>query len=334
MRRERRTIGSGRAWSARWAMVGGVAAFLASAFPAVASATDYCVAPVTGCSGTPVQHFEDALGAADGNADADRIFLGATTYVAPTASGFDYNTPNARVEIIGQGRGQTILTSPAGGNSWVLRLVGGPGTSIHDLTIRLPQSASAGLAGLWTKNTARRVDVVEDSTQANPRSGVELVNGGVLEDSKVTLSGWGGRPRGSLLARRGHGAPFRVERLDRRHERLRRHDRALANYRAGRRRQRGAEPDHDHRQSDPPHTGIQHRHHRGDEYRLPDRSERRRSHDRRTGGDEHRRGVSLNAGRRERQRQPDQLCRPRRLRDVLRRLVRRPGEDRRLLLRL
>ena len=170
-------------------MVGGVAAFLASAFPAVASATDYCVAPVTGCSGTPVQHFEDALGAADGNADADRIFLGATTYVAPTASGFDYNTPNARVEIIGQGRGQTILTSPAGGNSWVLRLVGGPGTSIHDLTIRLPQSASAGLAGLWTKNTARRVDVVEDSTQANPRSGVELVNGGVLEDSKVTLSG-------------------------------------------------------------------------------------------------------------------------------------------------
>ena len=111
-------------------------------------------------------------------------------YTAQSANGFDYINGNAPVEIVGQGVGQTILTSPAGGVSWVLRLSAGAGSSIHDLTIRLPQDAVSGFSGLHTNSAARRIEVVEDPTQDNvPRYGVDLVTGGALEDSTVTLNG-------------------------------------------------------------------------------------------------------------------------------------------------
>jgi hypothetical protein len=62
------------------------------------------------------------------------------------------------------------------------------GSSVHDLTIRLPQNAGDGFSGLHTRNATRRLDVVEDSTQTNnTRYGVDLVNEGSLEDSSVTL---------------------------------------------------------------------------------------------------------------------------------------------------
>jgi hypothetical protein len=171
---------------ARWLTLGIASALLAPAFPAAASAADYCVAPNTSCGGTNVQTFEQALDLADNATDADRIFLGAATYTAPSASGYVYNKAGSPVEIIGQGEGHTILTSPIGGNTAVLRLFGGAGTSVHDLTIRLPQNAAAGLNGLWTQDTAQRIQVVEDPTQANQRRGVVL-EGGTLEDSTVTL---------------------------------------------------------------------------------------------------------------------------------------------------
>jgi len=167
--------------------VGVAALFAVGALPAVANATDYCVAPNAACGGTPVNSFEQALDQADNAADADRIFLGAATYTAPTTNGSDYLNPNAPVEIIGNGSGQTTLTSPAGSNFWVLRLVGAPGSSMHDLTIRLPQNVAADFSGLHTRNTARRIEVIEDPTQVNLRYGVDLVNGGTLEDSSVTL---------------------------------------------------------------------------------------------------------------------------------------------------
>ena len=107
------------------------AALLVGALPAVAGAADYCVAPNTSCEGANnIETFEHALGLADEADDADRIFLGAATYEAPTASGFMYNWSEAPLEIVGKGIGQTILTSPAGGSSKVLlarrrrRLVG------------------------------------------------------------------------------------------------------------------------------------------------------------------------------------------------------------------
>jgi hypothetical protein len=167
------------------------AAFVAAALPAVAGAADYCVHPNESCDPAHnVQTLEAAIDEADNANDADRIILGAGTYTAQSAHGFDYINGNAPVEIVGQGVGQTILTSPAGGVSWVLRLSAGAGSSIHDLTIRLPQNAVSGFSGLHTNSVARRIEVVEDPTQDNvPRYGVDLVTGGALEDSTATLSG-------------------------------------------------------------------------------------------------------------------------------------------------
>jgi hypothetical protein len=190
---------------------GMAAALLAGALPAAASAADYCVAPNTTCGGTNVASFQQAIDLADNATDADRIFLGAATYTAPSASGYSYNQSSSPVEIVGKGEGSTILTSPNGGTTAVLYLEGGGDTSVHDLTIRLPQNAAAGLAGLSTENTASRIEVVEDPTQTNIRVGVELWNGGTLEDSSVAigtaqnttavlLTGGGGTVRHSVVS--------------------------------------------------------------------------------------------------------------------------------------
>jgi hypothetical protein len=156
--------------------------------PSVAGAADYCVAPNTSCDGGNVATLEFALDLADQLPNADRIFLGAGTYTAPTVDGFAYYQQGSPVEIVGQGVGHTVVTAPAGGKR-VLELEGGPGSSIHDLTIRLPQNAAGGAHALHTVNLARRIEVVAHPTQANPGMlGVELQSRGALEDSAVTLA--------------------------------------------------------------------------------------------------------------------------------------------------
>ena len=67
-------------------VIGVVTVSLFAALPAVASATDYCVVPNAGCGGTNVDTFEKALELAKTEPDADRIFLGAWNYVAPTTT--------------------------------------------------------------------------------------------------------------------------------------------------------------------------------------------------------------------------------------------------------
>ena len=171
----------------RWLPVGLAAGLVASAFPAVASATDYCVDTTPACGTKNVASFEQALTQAGAASDPDRIFLGATTYTAPTGDGYRYNHTSSPVEIVGQGTGQTIITGPSGSEN-VLALAGGAGSSIHDLTILMPQSMVPQSWGLVTENTARRIEVIEHTTQANARTGVSLMNGGALEDSNVTLS--------------------------------------------------------------------------------------------------------------------------------------------------
>jgi hypothetical protein len=176
----------------RWLTAAMAATFAAAALPAVAGAADYCVYPNQSCDDPThnVKTLEAAIDEAGKANDADRIILGAGEYKAQSAFGFDYIYGNAPVEVVGQGVGQTILTSPAGGDSWVMRLSAGAGSSIHDLTIRLPQNVLANFSGLHTNSTARRIEVVEDPTQDNvPRVGVQLVTEGVLEDSTVTLNG-------------------------------------------------------------------------------------------------------------------------------------------------
>jgi hypothetical protein len=99
--------------SARLAAAGLAAALAAGALPAVAGAADYCVAPAAGCD-TDVTYLEQALDKADDADNADRVILGAGIYTAPTATGFDYLRGTGPVEIMGQGAGQTTLTSPPG----------------------------------------------------------------------------------------------------------------------------------------------------------------------------------------------------------------------------
>jgi len=175
---------------ARWLVMGVAAGLLVCAFPAVAGATDYCVDTIAACGPKNVASFQDALDKSAATGNADRIFLGATTYTAPVAGGFTYDQQAGPVEIIGAGGGgptPTIVTSPPGGSDRVLRLMGGPGTSIHDVEIELPQNVVVGLRGLWTNGTARRIRVVDAApSQTTNRIGVVLT-GGALEDSAVIL---------------------------------------------------------------------------------------------------------------------------------------------------
>src|SRR5919198_4782060 len=97
-RREQRSVGERLACAL---LAGLTAALVAGALPAAASASDYCVAPNTTCGGTNVATFEQALDLADNAPDADRIFLGAATYTAPTTDGYFYEKPDSPVEIVG-----------------------------------------------------------------------------------------------------------------------------------------------------------------------------------------------------------------------------------------
>jgi hypothetical protein len=164
-------------------LIGGVT-MVASAFPAVAGATDYPVPPGSGPA------FATALAQAQSHPGADRIFLGAGYYTAPSVSGFQYYNLNDPVEIIGAGRdgaGATIINGQLGGGFVSLRLFGAPGTSIHDLRIELPINAAGGTSALQTTAVARHITVyAKDAQQSNDRTGVTLA-GGTLEDSIVDV---------------------------------------------------------------------------------------------------------------------------------------------------
>ena len=198
----------------RWLAGAMAAAFGAAALPAVAGAADYCVYPNQSCDPAHnVQTLEAAIDEADNADDADRIILGAGTYTAQSAHGFDYINGNAPVEIVGQGIGQTILTSPAGGVSWVLRLSAGAGSSIHDLTIRLPQNA---VERVQRTSHQQRGPPDRGGRGRHPGQRPPLWrgsrDGGALEDSTVTLE----RPaldlRGLPRDTRRRGAALGAER--------------------------------------------------------------------------------------------------------------------------
>jgi hypothetical protein len=172
----------------RLAATGFATIVLGAALPSMAAATDYCVTPNTNCGQNNVGTFQDALDQAASADDPDRIFLGADTYGPPPGQdGFVYSASNAPVEIIGSGRGQTTITGREFGVEGVLDLFGGPGSSVHDLTVQIPRNVAANFTGLLTVNTAQRVDVTEDTVQANPHQGAMLFQGGVMEDSNVKL---------------------------------------------------------------------------------------------------------------------------------------------------
>ena len=151
-----------------------------------AAATDYCVdVPMTCDAANNLGDFQTALGKADDSANADRIFLGATTYAAPNAAGFNYQ--GGPVEVIGKGQGKTIVAGSYPSSQTVLQLMGGADSSIHDLTVHTPPLATVGHEALVTDGVARRIRVEDDPGQIGSHVGVVLKNGGVLKDAIVQL---------------------------------------------------------------------------------------------------------------------------------------------------
>ena len=169
---------------------GATALALAAAVPSVASATDYCVAPKTDCGANNVSDLETALTKAHDNVGPDRVLLTEGTYVAQAGTGFSYPWGDP-VEIVGAGRGKTILTGPPQSTGQVLTLLGFGDHLVQDLTIRIPAQVKLGFSGLYMRATARRIDIVENPDQSNQRRGVRIDAPGVLEDSSVTLGSGG-----------------------------------------------------------------------------------------------------------------------------------------------
>jgi hypothetical protein len=171
----------------RFAAAGIAAMAIGCALPGIASANDYCVnASVPSCTES-VATFDQALDKADNLDDVDRIFLGQGQYEPQAFTGFSYGRPTGPVEIIGAGQGQTLLTAAPGAAGNVLFLHGASGTSIRDLTVRIPAQVAPDFRGLTLWNAARRIDIVGDSNQSGSISGVLLVNGGSLNNSVVDL---------------------------------------------------------------------------------------------------------------------------------------------------
>jgi len=159
-----------------------VAGALASAAPA--SAVDFCVAPNTTCGGTAVGDLQNALDLAAFSNSADRIFLGAGTYTAGS-TGFQYNAVG-KLEIVGAGRGSTVLTAQPNGSQYVLKLIGPAGTGAHDLKVVLPPNVAQNAIGVNTNGLIDNVDVVQAKAVAE-RIRIEIGKL-VVETEKEPLS--------------------------------------------------------------------------------------------------------------------------------------------------
>jgi hypothetical protein len=173
--------------ASRLAATAVAAVVLGCALPAVASAADYCVYPNESCGQNNVPSLQDGLDQAASTDEADRLLLAAHKYVAPSGgTGFKY-TDTSPVELVGAGRGQTILTGEQNAVDSVLDLEGGPGSSVHDLTIHIPQEVAERFRGLLTTSRAQRIEITEEPVQAKHHYGALVLMGGVLEDSSVVL---------------------------------------------------------------------------------------------------------------------------------------------------
>ena len=187
------------------ATVTAATAVACAALPSLASAADYCVYPNESCGTNNVKTLQSALNVAAGTDEPDRILLGTHTYAAPAGqSPFTY-AKNSPLEIVGKGRGQTVLTAQPNAAGGVVSLEGPAGTTMHDLTVHIPREVADSFTGLFTSARARRVEVTEDPVQTHPHYGAALSEGGLLEDSSVTLD-IGDNTTGVILANGGPAA--------------------------------------------------------------------------------------------------------------------------------
>jgi hypothetical protein len=162
-------------------------AALALALAPSAFAQDYCVADAAcvTAGGTDEATLQDALAAADGTIEADRVLIGPGTYTAPDTVGF-FATLHP-VEVIGSGSGSTVLTGPPDTDT-VLSL--GQGSSVSALGLVIPaNTTNATKVGLHLVGaSATRVKVTADPALSAVGIGIFPGSGAVIEDSEVDLT--------------------------------------------------------------------------------------------------------------------------------------------------
>jgi hypothetical protein len=146
-----------------------------------ASAALYCVnkPPCTG--GTPHADLKAAVDAANGHSGADRIEIGEGTY--PFVAEADaMGGAGAGLEVVGAGRGETILEG-GGAGTRVLH-ANSVNTLVSDLTITLAAANSSGALYL-RGGRVERVDV--DGVGGTSTVGIYLIEGADAEDVRVLL---------------------------------------------------------------------------------------------------------------------------------------------------
>src|SRR5688572_18826306 len=123
------------------ALVAGLAA------PTAASAEDYCVGAVTGCTGTAVGlgDVKPALADAALNGSDDRFFLPEGVVAALSLS----HVSPEKVEIVGAGVGVTKVRSFFPGPT--ITLGGNPQSSVHDVTLEPEGIATSALRLVGTR---------------------------------------------------------------------------------------------------------------------------------------------------------------------------------------
>lgn len=162
---------------------------LTLALPALAQAATYCVNS-PGCSGTNEPDLQSAFNAAMASTtETDTVQVGNPG--PPPGSGYNYsdsgNSAN-EVHLVGGGTSQTVLTGAPGAT--VLSVLG-PGSSIANLTVQLPD-ANAG--GIGTSGSLSNVNVTSLDSGGHSQTGVTLVGSGSQQwhGGSVTLPTSGG----------------------------------------------------------------------------------------------------------------------------------------------
>ena len=146
--------------------------------PTSASAAVFCVAD-PGCSGTAAATLNDAITAANANAEADTIELGSGTFTGPFAP-----IP-IDVTLVGSGPDATTLTVPDGDAQTILTV--GAGAAVSDLGVLIP----VGMNNVGINSTGANFDrvAVEAASGAANATGASFFGGtNNFRDGTIDLS--------------------------------------------------------------------------------------------------------------------------------------------------
>src|SRR3954453_2332005 len=155
--------------------------------PSLAQASDMCVkdAACVLAGNIPYPTLADALSTAEVAPDADRIFIGAGTFTAPTTDGYkaDFNP----VELIGAGRDQTTLTGPT--DTTRVLAMSNAASGVSHLSIVIPDQNNARQQGglLMVGATAKDLSITSANSPTAASAGAYLYDGAELVDSVVSL---------------------------------------------------------------------------------------------------------------------------------------------------